>query len=135
MANYYATAISNTFQVKDLHKFVDELQAITTQIAIIIEDEANNKLCLHAASLDENGWPSYIYDEETNDDLEFDIAEFVSKHLVPGSVAVFMETGAEKTRYVNGYAVAINSEGNSIYITLNDIFERAKELGTDINTI
>jgi hypothetical protein len=35
----------------------------------------------------------------------------VAGHLVEGSVAVFIEVGAEKLRYLTGWAVAVNSSG------------------------
>ena len=44
------------------------------------------------------------------------------------SVAIFIDAGSEKLRYIHGCAVAINSKGESVRIMLNDIYELAKQL-------
>ena len=43
-----------------------------------------------------------------------------------------MEAGAEKLRYISGFAFAFNNKGEEITIRLSDIYERAKDLGTNI---
>jgi molybdopterin biosynthesis enzyme len=54
------------------------------------------------------------------------------KHLHDEDVAVLMEAGAEKLRYVSGWAVAVNSKGDLVEIGLSDIYEKAKHLGKNI---
>lgn len=47
-------------------------------------------------------------------------------------VAVFMQAGAEKLRYVSGWAVAINAKKERVEIDLHEIYNRAKDLGKHI---
>lgn len=58
-----------------------------------------------------------------------DISQLVSRHLVDGDVAVFMEAGAEKQRYVGGSAVAVNNRGDVVSLCLDDIYDKAADMG------
>ena len=80
------------------------------------------------------GWPSsrYIFDEESGeeiDDEEFDIIDAVADHLLDGEVAVFQEVGAEKLRYVSGWSIAINSEGERLSVDLDEIYQKIEAAG------
>ncbi len=46
-----------------------------------------------------------------------------------------METGAEKLRYLTGWAQAINSRGETRTLNLEDIYEIAGPLGEDITAV
>ena len=59
-----------------------------------------------------------------------DIMDVVAKHLVDDWVAIFMESGAEKVRYVSGYAVAVNNKGGRETVSLHSIYPLAATLGT-----
>lgn len=128
MANYEASCRSNYFNVKDGDAFLEEMSAIpfiealNTEKGFVILGDCSNG----------SGWPSWVYDEETDEDIEIDLPEIVSKHLVDGDVAIFMESGAEKLRYIVGYAEAINNKGERKSINLEQIFELAQELGTNV---
>jgi len=125
MANYIATSRSNYFKVKDTEKFEDFCGEIGVEM--ITQEDLVGFLC----NLDDCGsLPSSIYNEETDDHDEIDLAQEVAKHLVKGEVAVFMESGHEKFRYVTGSASAVNWKGEEVFFNLEDIYERAnKELG------
>jgi hypothetical protein len=43
-----------------------------------------------------------------------------------------MGSGSEKLRYITGYAVAFNSDGDVETISLDEIYDRAKSLGNKI---
>jgi len=43
-----------------------------------------------------------------------------------------MEVGAEASRYLTGWATAVNSKGDRVDVDLDEIYERAKSLGGDI---
>jgi hypothetical protein len=64
----------------------------------------------------------------------YDLPHLVSRHLVDGDVAVFIEVGAQKMIYLGGIAYAINSRGESSCIDLEDIYTQAAHLGTTITT-
>ena len=59
--------------------------------------------------------------------IETDFLGELSKHLVRGEVAVVMEVGSEKMRYLIGYACAVNWKGERIQLALTDIYRRAKQ--------
>jgi hypothetical protein len=42
-------------------------------------------------------------------------------------VAVVMEVGSEKMRYLIGYAAAVDARGRRIQIALSDIYRRCQE--------
>ena len=78
------------------------------------------------------GLPSGYVDEETEDYVEADAVEELALHLKAGEVAIVMECGAEKLRYVSGWAVAINSKGERETVDLCQIYDKAKTLGKNM---
>ena len=67
------------------------------------------------------------YDERQ--DEERDLIIELSGHLADGWVAILMEAGAEKLRYVSGFAIAVNNRGAIETVHLSDIYEKAQWLG------
>ncbi|MBB5546509.1 hypothetical protein A8H39_00210 [Paraburkholderia fungorum] len=88
---------------------------------------------------DDGGWPSNVYDDELEDDVEFDISTMLMPHIKEGEVLVLMEAGSEKSRYVSGYAQAHVRNGDvcrMVSISLSDIFAKAAtEFSVDVNSI
>ena len=126
MANYIASARSNYFRVKDIDAFLTAMERVPD---VYVETDKDGSVVLTVQNSDWGGWPSYYYDDENGiEEEDFDIAELVSEHLEEDSVAILMEVGAEKLRYVVGYAVAINSKGEREDISLMDIYELAAGL-------
>ena len=123
MANYYASARSNYFGVKDPDKFREEFKDVNVDI---IENQNGN---LGLLSMEECGWPMVDYNEETGDYVDIDLFGDVAKHLKDGHVAVFMEIGAEKLRYLVGYALAINNKNEIKTVNISDIYHEAHGLG------
>lgn len=58
--------------------------------------------------------------------------DLVARHLIDGDVAIFMEVGATKSRYLGGVALAVNSKGETRRIDLDDIYAKAAEIGTTV---
>ena len=57
------------------------------------------------AVVDGSGWPSTRYSHDGDDvdvdvDVDVDLTAELATHLVDGAVAIIMETGAEKLRYL-----------------------------------
>ena len=128
MAQFIGTARTNYFEVQNLEQFTSAINELP-DIRII----HNGALVGLVAECPDSGmFPSFIYNESLQDYEEIDLADIVSNHLKPSSVAIFMWAGAEKTRYVSGSAVAINSEGETQSISLSNIYEMAKSLGDNI---
>lgn len=82
--------------------------------------------CLIAGSDDNGNWPSAYIDN--GDCKDIDIIEIVRSHLVEGECAVFVTAGAEKARYVTGYAIAVinGPEPNTTSINIDDIYAMAR---------
>jgi hypothetical protein len=49
-------------------------------------------------------------------------------HLADHEVMIIVGNGYEKMRYLTGFAVAINNKGERRQVTVEDIYELAKQL-------
>lgn len=115
MANYYGTGRSNYFKVKNAPlflKWLEQFSNITVQ-----PGKGKNEFCVFG------GEESGDFPEEPEIFI-IGLARFLSKH----SVAILMSAGAEKLRYISGWALAVNSSGQTEEISLSDIYEKAKRL-------
>jgi hypothetical protein len=121
MANYNATSRTNTFRVKDVAAF----KAWADKLGVTVHERHDGSgFVLFPDELSDSGtFPSYDLDT----DEEIDFADQLSTHLAEGSVAVIVEAGAEKLRYVHGHAVAVSSKGEQLCIGLGDIYEMAEK--------
>lgn len=125
MANYVATARSNYFEVKDPEAFKSWV-ANCPNVGLISKDDGT--FAVYSDDPDSGSWPNYRFDEETGDyDEEFDFFAGVAEFLVDGEIAVFMEVGAEKLRYCNGYAIAVHSNGEYETLNLDRIYDFAEQ--------
>jgi hypothetical protein len=122
MANYYGSARSNYFRVKSETAFLAALHDIPD---IEVHTGQDGTVCVLVTGGDFGGWPTLGWNEDTDEDYEIDLPAIVSEHLEDDEVAIFMESGAEKLRYVVGYAVAVNNKGEREEVSLYDIYELA----------
>lgn len=139
MANYIASARSNYFAVKDEAEFLKELESIRDIVAV--KQEETGKYMVHSDSAD-GSWPTWGTDsegepilDESGEEVQMDITSVIAKHLVDDEVAVFMEIGAEKLRYLNGEAIAVNNKGGKECLDLRHIYAMANELGKTITEV
>lgn len=79
-------------------------------------------VCLHPGADHDGTGPRYWHDLTT----------LVAAHLIPGDVAVLAEAGFEAMRWVNGFAVAVNSDGETETVDLDHIYKKAAHLGTTV---
>lgn len=97
MANYEAHCRSNYFRVKDEAAF--RTWAESLYLTVIEQDGPvvqDRRLGIHPDPYADEGWPSY--DPEL--DQEIDLEAQLQEHLAPGEVAILMEVGHEKLRYL-----------------------------------
>jgi hypothetical protein len=120
MANYYASCRSNYFAVKSEEAFREWADTVP-DIEIHFNSE---KFCLLGNNADGAGWPSYRCSEDSEDE-DFDLEQELSEHLAEGEVAVLMEVGAEKLRYLVGYATAVSWTGEVGRISIDDVYAKA----------
>jgi hypothetical protein len=128
MANYYENARTNYFKVKDEGKFNDFLDSLSGL------ETYKDKEGRRAIFFDyESGVPSSRFNEKTNDYDDVDFLAELSDHLTDDSIAIVMAAGAEKLRYITGYAEAINNKGERVSISIGDIYDLAKQkFGKDV---
>jgi hypothetical protein len=124
MADYIAQARSNYFKVKNAEQFRKFCQQYGLEI-IDQSPEGKN---------DGQRFGFLIYESlpagRADDSGEWSESEFIqelSEQLAKGEVAVVMEVGSEKMRYLNGYACAVNSRGRTVELGLGEIYQRAKK--------
>ena len=120
MANYEGVARSNYFQVLDVDAFRTWAKDLELEV---IEDADEPGAVGLISRTDDGAWPAC--DLETMEDIDF--GKLLAQHLAPGQIAILMEIGHEKTCYLGGYAVAINSEGRQVSIGLFDIYKLARK--------
>ena len=125
MANYYATARTNYFAVKDVDAFKKELKNYSVDV---IEDVKDGVTLYGFIDDNDGGFPSEYWDDSLEDDRTINWEDFFNRHLADDSVAVMVEVGAEKHRYLNGYAVAYNNKGETAEISLDEIYVKAESL-------
>jgi hypothetical protein len=145
MANYVAYARTNYFTVKDINALKRDLsdygieaqswEEAQRNADFILDDSASNG---SIALFSYGSWPMIdedsvayrlgIPDDEDPHVSHDSVMSLVADHLTKESVAVFIEVGFEKMRYLVGTAVAINSKGETRVIDLDDIYDLAKEL-------
>lgn len=133
MANYIAVARSNYFKVKDQAAFEEEARLYNLTVREAVRDQGQGSVMIHPdQDGDCGGWPGFIWDDELEEDIEFDLHGWLAGHLVDGEVAVLEEVGFEKLRYLVGVAVAVNSRGETRSVQLGDIQELALQLGDSV---
>ena len=120
MANWYGSSRSNYFQVKDRDRFLK--WAEERGLGVFKNEQAAGLFAIHGGeATDDGSWPSY----DMGHDTEIDLVAELARHLAKGQIAILMEVGAEKLRYLTGVAIAVNSKGRVAALTLNDIYPKA----------
>jgi len=129
MANYYGAWRTNSFRVKSEAKFLEWFQGIDGSAEVRDEGDGYRSI-FQSSSSDDGSIPTHklvqahgLFDSEH---VNMDIYSDISEHLRKGEVAVFMEVGHEKLRYLCGYAVAVRSDGKIITVSIDDIYDKIK---------
>lgn len=123
MANYYGSARSNYFKVKDESAF----SAWISKYNIETYKNAETGMICMLCNNEDGCWPSDLYDEEAGDYVDVDFVQELSEHLALGYVAVLMYVGHEKMRYLAGGAMAVSHTGDTVYLDLDNIYNLAEE--------
>jgi hypothetical protein len=118
MANYESRFRTNYFRVKSEDAFCKWAYDIGADYSSLKIDGGVGWVLTRQGSV-----PDFSESREE----EIDFASELSEHLVEGEVAIYMEVGYEKLRYLSGVAVAVAWDGRVTYVDLNEIYERARE--------
>jgi hypothetical protein len=127
MANYCSTARTNYFRVKDVDAFNAWAKEYEDNYRVEVVDKEDTFAILFDG---ESGIPTSREVDGDYDDIDF--MDELSKHLADDEVAILHEAGAEKLRYINGFAIAINNKAERRVVSLDDIYTFAKELGKNV---
>jgi len=128
MADWYGSNRSNYFKVKNVGAFEKFLDSWGAKLWKKPDQKTGEMLCGFTSTNDKGNLPDLR--EEQDHDLEFDdFTKELAEHLEDGEVAIMMEAGAEKLRYITGFALAINSKGETASIALREIYDKAQSLG------
>lgn len=124
MANYEAKFRSNYFEVTDAKAF----QAFCKRHNLeLIEKE--NRFGFLMSNRTEGGFSPNGWDAEAEEDT--DVLGELCQLLAQGQVAIILEVGNEKMRYLNAQAWVINAEGELKHLDLTDL---AMEAATTLTT-
>ena len=117
MANYYGKGRTNAFRVKDFDAFVAAAAPFGQVYA-----EADGRVVVLA---DGEAGDFSAYDEAS--DAESDLRDILAEHLCDGEIAILMSVGSQKHQYLLGWAEAVHSSGETIRLSLTDIYHEINE--------
>lgn len=128
MANYIGQARTNYFAVKDPEAFTNEMSKYPVQV---ITKEQDGITLYGFIDEDPDGGANIwcYYDDDSEDLTDIEWEDIFKRHLQDDWVAILMESGSEKYRYIGGLASAYNNKGETKTVMLYDIYELAKGLG------
>lgn len=132
MADWYGFARSNYFHVKDKEKFKEFCDKWNLEM---FEGDDGTVGMLAGDASSNGGWPRCLWDDDNEDQEVADFDDFfdeLATHL-DKDVAILQEVGAEKLRYLTGWAVAVNAKGKTVWVNINDIYKKAKKLGNVVS--
>lgn len=127
MANYYATTRSNYFAVIDPDAFKEQMETLGVGVFEQVAADGSKTFAVYGRDGEDGQWPSMraIGDDDIPDDFEeIDFMEVIQNHLVPDGVAVLIEIGFEKLRYLTGFGTVVTKED----IATIDLIEATMEL-------
>jgi len=136
MANFNGTARSNYFRVKNGAAFEAAMAALPDiKVWSEVDDGGMERHAIASDDGDTGCWPSwqcaesmgeYGGDDVDQEDVEVYMPDEIKPHLMDGEVCVLMQAGAEKLRYISGYALAFdNTDRPVVHVSLNDIYDKA----------
>lgn len=138
MSSFNGAARTNFFNVDNLIGLQEALEPF--DIKIISHDLSEDFVYLYPETEDRS-WPSYATIENEggeDEEIEFSFEEHVMPFVREGAVVVAMAVGADKLRYLSGYAFAFIRKGEDVLreqISLSEIYDRAAqkfEVSTDV---
>ena len=120
MANYVGHTRTNYFRVQDREAFDAWVETLDDDAEVW---ERDDQVAFGFA----NAIPNYRFNPETEDYDEFDIFAELAEHLVEGEIAVIQSIGHEKLRALTSFSFAVRSDGDTVGMTNDEIYDRAHE--------
>lgn len=120
MANWYGSSRTNYFQVKDPDAFKAEMAK--HEVDVWQSTTRGTDWFGLGAQTEDGSWPSVL---DADDDPVAEFWEVVAPHLADGQVAVLQTIGAEKLRYLTGYAIAVTNAAAPVFVSIDDVYMQA----------
>jgi len=124
MADWYGSARTNYVRVTDEAKFREMAKFWNLRVI-----ESEGKFGLYPDDGGFGDWPSFMTDD-ADVEHQFTFDDVVMPLVVEGEVLVIKVCGAEKLRYLTGYAAAYRRVGDRVDwvdISLTQIYDRARQ--------
>lgn len=128
MSNWYGTSRTNWFTPTDLNALTESVANFNFEMHFRPTGE------VLLAGNDDGAFPTWAYVEGEegveDEEVEFSWEEHVCPFVPEGHVLVVFEAGAEKLRYITGYARAFIRHGDvvdSCGVVLSQIYKLAAE--------
>ncbi len=121
MADWYVTARSNYFKVRDNENFgtfMQQLPGMTAEHKV-----KDNAWWVRGSDYSNGEFDWTIYDEDCEPDDSVNAMVELASHLQEGEVAIFFEISSERLRYITGRSLAIAWNGEITIINLSDIYD------------
>lgn len=119
MANYYGQERTNYFKVKDVEAF--KIWAGKFRFELF---ERGDMFAMAPSDRSDDGCFTCWTDDGDEDDNP-DFMTELSAHLAEGQIAVMVGCGAEKIRYICGYAIAVDHAGKMVSVDISSIYQIA----------
>lgn len=132
MANWYGAWRTNYVKLRaDRIEYLERFEVtlplgVNGTVAILSDSENGEPQYYLDGTLEEENLPAWLA-KYVEDDCYLDLGLCIHEFLEEGEVIVIQCSGAEKLRYITGYATAIHSSGKSVEVSINDIYAKAKE--------
>jgi hypothetical protein len=119
MSNWRGAERTNYVTIKDIEALKRDLHP-----DVEVHEGKPGTYAFSPATQD-GGFPSSLMDENDQDE-DFDLVETVLGHMQDDEVLVLVSAGAEKRRYVTGFASAHMRNKPDVVINIGSIYERAE---------
>lgn len=133
MADWYGSGRTNYVKIKDMAGLKAAVADFDVRVSEGVGDNAG-RVCFLAEG--QFGGFEDRWDQGTDTAIDFDPAVLICPYMQKGEVLVMIEAGAEKLRYISGYAQAWHSDGRYVSLSLTEIYKKAaKKFGVSMSKI
>lgn len=136
MSNYNAATRTNYFRVTDEEKYKELFNHLVSEDDVYDFSKEKDGILYHGFG--SYGSIDYISPESDDEDPDYDFDQFLEelqKILPKDEAFIYMESGHEKLRYVNGFAlICTKDEIRSVDLSVYVLREAKKMLGNEFET-
>jgi hypothetical protein len=123
MANFDGVGRSNYVRVTDEAAF----RAAAGRLNCEVLTDSEGRFGIADDNGDGTGFCFLNFSDDPDEPEDYDPVLELAPLLAEGEVMVLMEAGHEKYRYISGWARAFDRSGESVAVSLNDIYGLAEQ--------